>query len=64
MHISLVNLGDRGEERKGGGGERALSSYTSWHSPEPQKASRRFIRLLWKDNVAAQDFRVGGEGCP
>lgn len=45
---TLVNLGERGEERKRGGGVRALVSYTSWHSPEPRKASRRFIRLLWK----------------
>lgn len=44
-----MNLGERGEERKEGGGERALSSYTSWHSPEPWKASRRFLQLLWKD---------------
>lgn len=59
-----MRLGERGEERKEGGGERALSSYTSWHSPEPRKASKRFIHLLWKDTLMRRTLGLEAKSVP
>lgn len=60
IHTSLLKLGDRGEARKGGGGERAPSSYTTWHSPERGRPEGALLSCLG-DTLDEQDFRVGGE---